>query len=165
MKRRCRLPRELRLPILSPGAAGGKSQEEPIARRSRWLVGRNGPLATLDNVTQRMLAGNRQVVFITGEAGIGKTSFVEMAMEQLSRYRVETLCGFCTERFGTNEAFLPLIDSLTTRCRGPDGLGCTGCRARLCADLAAPDARFSRCGGSRRVPERGIRGDARTDVA
>ena len=66
----------------------------------------HGPLATLDKVTQRMLAGDRQVVFITGEAGIGKTSFIEMAMEQLSRYRVETLCGFCTERFGTNEAFL-----------------------------------------------------------
>ena len=111
----------VRLAILSPGAAGGRSQEGPIARRSRWLVGRNGPLATLDEVTQRMLAGDRQVVFITGEAGIGKTSFVEMAMEQLSRYRVETLCGFCTERFGTNEAFLPLINSLTTRCRGPDG--------------------------------------------
>ena len=112
----------VRLAILSPGAAGGRSQEgSAIARRSRWLVGRNGPLATLDKVTQRMLAGDRQVVFITGEAGIGKTSFIEMAMEQLSRYRVETLCGFCTERFGTNEAFLPLIDSLTTRCRGPDG--------------------------------------------
>ncbi|WP_246174353.1 winged helix-turn-helix domain-containing protein [Bradyrhizobium paxllaeri] len=85
--------------ILSPGAAGGRSQEGSIPRRSRWLVGRNGPLATLDKVTQRMLAGDRQVVFITGEAGIGKTSFVEMAIEQLSRYRVETLCGFCTERF------------------------------------------------------------------
>jgi DNA-binding winged helix-turn-helix (wHTH) protein len=106
----------VRLAILPPGAAGGRSQEgSAIARRSRWLVGRNGPLATLDKVTQRMLAGDRQVVFITGEAGIGKTSFIEMAIEQLSRYRVETLCGFCTERFGINEAFLPLIDSLTTR--------------------------------------------------
>jgi DNA-binding winged helix-turn-helix (wHTH) protein len=109
------------LAIPSPGAAAGRSEGGSIARRSRWLVGRNGPLATLDKVTQRMLAGDRQVVFITGEAGIGKTSFIEMAMEQLSRYRVETLCGFCTERFSTNEAFLPLIDSLTTRCRGPDG--------------------------------------------
>ena len=111
----------VRLAIPSPGAAGGRSQEGSIARRSRWLVGRNGPLATLDKVTQRMLAGDRQVVFITGEVGIGKTSLIEMAMEQLSRYRVETLCGFCTERFSTNEAFLPLIDALTTRCRGPDG--------------------------------------------
>ena len=112
----------VRLAILSPGAAGGRSQQGlAVARRSRWLVGRAGPLATLDKVTQRVLAGDRQVVFITGEAGIGKTSFIEMALEQLSRYRVETLCGFCTERFSTNEAFLPLIDSLTTRCRGPDG--------------------------------------------
>ena len=100
-----------------------------------------------------MLAGDRQVVFITGEAGIGKTSFIEMAMEQLSRYRVETLCGFCTERFSTNEAFLPLIDSLTTRCRGPDGSAVLEAVRAPCADLAAPDARFSRCGGPRRVPE------------
>ena len=68
-----------------------------------------------------MLAGDRQIVFITGEAGIGKTTFIEMAMEQLSRYGVDVLCGHCTERFGTNEAFLPLIDALTTRCRGADG--------------------------------------------
>src|SRR5262249_29669109 len=61
--------------VFPPGAAGGRSQEGSPARRSRWLVGRNGPLATLDKVTQRMLAGDRQVVFITGEAGIGKSSF------------------------------------------------------------------------------------------
>jgi DNA-binding winged helix-turn-helix (wHTH) protein len=44
----------VRLAIPSPGAAGDRSQEGSIARRSRWLVGRNGPLATLDKVTQRM---------------------------------------------------------------------------------------------------------------
>jgi DNA-binding winged helix-turn-helix (wHTH) protein len=108
--------------IVSAGAAGGKSREGLAAgRHSRWLVGRSGPLQALDSVTRRMLAGNRQIVFITGEAGIGKTTFIEMAMEQLSRYHVDVLFGHCTERFGTNEAFLPLIDALTTRCRGPGG--------------------------------------------
>ena len=48
-----------RLAVLSAGATSGRSQEGSIARRSRWLVGRNGPLATLDKVTQRMLAGDR----------------------------------------------------------------------------------------------------------
>lgn len=111
------------VPLVIPSSVtGDRTQEGPaLARRSRWLVGRTGPLATLDSVTQRMLAGDRQIVFITGEAGIGKTSFIEMAMEQLSRHQVDVLCGHCTERFGTNEAFLPLIDALTARCRGPGG--------------------------------------------
>ena len=86
-----------------------------------WRVGRTGPLGTLDAITQRMLAGARQVVFITGEAGIGKTTFVEMALQRLSRYGVEVLCGHCTERFGTDEAFHPLIDALMTRCRDSGG--------------------------------------------
>jgi class 3 adenylate cyclase len=87
----------------------------------RWRVGRTAPLETLDGMTQRMLAGERQVVFITGEAGIGKTTFIEMAVERLSRYGVDVLRGHCMERFGTDEAFHPLIDALMTRCRGPGG--------------------------------------------
>ena len=66
-------------------------------------------------------AGNRQVVFVTGEAGIGKSTFIEMAMERLARQGVDVLCGRCTERFGTDEAFHPLIDALMTRCRGSGG--------------------------------------------
>jgi hypothetical protein len=87
----------------------------------RWRVGRTAPLETLDGMTQRMLTGERQVVFITGEAGIGKTTFIEMAVERLSRYGVDVLRGHCMERFGTDEAFHPLIDALITRCRGPGG--------------------------------------------
>ena len=44
-----------------------------------------------------------------------------MAVERLSRYGVDALFGHCTERFGTDEAFHPLIDALETRCRGPGG--------------------------------------------
>ena len=112
--------------VRSP-AVGQKLEEEvPVSdeiadpRRS-WRVGRAVPLEILESVLQRVLAGRRQVVFVTGEAGIGKTTFIQMAMEQLSRYRVDVLCGRCTERFGANEAFLPLIDALMTRCRGPGG--------------------------------------------
>ena len=85
----------------------------------RWRVGRAAPLEALEGLTQRMLVGERQVVFITGEAGIGKTTFIEMAIERLSRCGVDTWCGRCTERFGTDEAFHPLIDALLTRCRSP----------------------------------------------
>jgi len=99
------------------------AQEGTIEQRRtvRWWVGRAAPLATLETMTQRMLAGERQLVFITGEPGIGKTTFIEMAIERLSRLGAEALYGHCTERFGTDEAFHPLIDALETRCRGPGG--------------------------------------------
>src|SRR5262245_4263422 len=90
-------------------------------RTIRCWVGRDAPLATLETIAQRMLAGERQLVFITGEPGIGKTTFIEMAIERLSRLGAEALYGHCTERFGTDEAFHPLIDALETRCRGPGG--------------------------------------------
>jgi DNA-binding winged helix-turn-helix (wHTH) protein/tetratricopeptide (TPR) repeat protein len=85
------------------------------------MVGRDAPLEMLDRITQRMLTGQRQVAFVTGEAGIGKTAFIRMAMERPSLRDVDFLYGRCTERFGTDEAFLPLIDALVTRCRAPDG--------------------------------------------
>jgi DNA-binding winged helix-turn-helix (wHTH) protein/tetratricopeptide (TPR) repeat protein len=95
-----------------PAAAGS---------RPRWRVGRTAPLETLESALQQSLAGNRQVVFITGEAGIGKTTFIEMAMERMSRYGLGVLWGRCTELFGTDEAFLPLIEALNERCSGADG--------------------------------------------
>lgn len=106
------------VPSLAPGTRDVAIQQPAT---SGWRVGRADALQTLDDLTRRMLAGNRQIAFITGEAGIGKTTFIDMAMERLARYGINTLCGNCTERFGTDEAFLPLIDALMTRCRGPGG--------------------------------------------
>src|SRR5262245_49119139 len=41
------------------------------------LVGRRRELAQLDTWFEQALAGSRQVVFITGEAGLGKTTLTE----------------------------------------------------------------------------------------
>ena len=68
-----------------------------------------------------MLSGNRQVVFVTGEAGIGKTTFVHMAMERMRAHGVGVLRSGCNELFGTHEAFLPLIEALQEGCRGANG--------------------------------------------
>jgi DNA-binding winged helix-turn-helix (wHTH) protein len=89
--------------------------------RAHQMVGRAAPLDMLDRMAQRMLTGQRQIAFVTGEAGIGKTAFIEMAVDRLSHQGVSLLCGRCTERFGTDEAFLPLIDALVTRCCSTDG--------------------------------------------
>jgi predicted ATPase len=66
--------------------------------RSHQIVGRDAPLEMLDRITQRMLTGQRQIAFVTGEPGIGKTAFIEKAVDRLSRPGVDLLCGGCTAR-------------------------------------------------------------------
>jgi predicted ATPase/DNA-binding winged helix-turn-helix (wHTH) protein len=91
------------------------------ASRPRWWVGRASPIETVENLFLQAVAGRRQLVFITGEAGAGKTTLVEMIMERLSKRGVGVLWGRCIELFGTDEAFLPLIEALRDGCAGPDG--------------------------------------------
>jgi predicted ATPase/DNA-binding winged helix-turn-helix (wHTH) protein len=100
-----------------------KTQAPPFrpASEPRLWVGRSAPLEALDNLIEQAVTGNRQVVFITGEAGIGKTTFVEMIMERLLGRGIGVLSGRCIEHFGTDEAFLPLIEALQDHCRGPGG--------------------------------------------
>ena len=96
--------------------------------RSHQIVGRDAPLEMLDRITRLLQTGQRQIAFVTGEAGIGKTAFIEKAVQRLSQQGIDLLCGRCTERFGTDEVFLPLIDALVTRCRSAGG-------AELLADV------------------------------
>jgi len=103
--------------VLIPGSTSSFTVELP----PRWWVGRAAPLETLESLLQRVVDGNRELVFITGEAGIGKTTFVEMAMERIARCGAGVLWGRCIELFGTDEAFLPLIEALQEVCRGVDG--------------------------------------------
>jgi len=101
-----------------------KQFEKPVTplklETSHFVVGRTAALAMLEEMTKRTLAGRRQIAFVTGEAGIGKTAFIEKAMHRLSEQGFDLLYGRCTERFGTDEVFLPLIDALVNRYR-PDG--------------------------------------------
>ena len=89
---------------------------------SNLVVGRTTPFETIDQMSRHALSGQRQMAFVTGEAGIGKTAFIAKAIERLTEQGFDLLYGRCTERFGTDEVFLPLIDALVTRYRanGPE---------------------------------------------
>ena len=118
--------------IASVGAVQSSNDEQPLEeridvsegltdQRRRWRVGRAGPLEVLEGVLQQVHAGQRQIVFVTGEAGIGKTTLVQMALERMEQRGVGVLHSGCNELFGTHEAFLPLIEALHEQCRGADG--------------------------------------------
>ena len=105
----------------APRMETARQPEVRLVSQPRWWVGRTGQIEALDNLFEQAVAGDRQVVFITGEAGIGKTTFVEMVMERLLGRGVGVLWGRCIEHFGTDEAFLPLIEALQARCGEADG--------------------------------------------
>src|SRR5215510_13351057 len=71
------------------------------------VVGREAELAQLQKWLQRALGGARQLVFVTGEAGIGKTSVVEAFVARLASRHDHNLWigqGQCIEHYGQGEA-------------------------------------------------------------
>jgi len=86
------------------------------------LVGREAELEQLHNWIEKSLNGERQMVFVTGEAGIGKTTVVETFLERIAAVEnVRIGRGQCIEHYGTGEAYLPVLEALGRLCRGADG--------------------------------------------
>jgi len=101
---------------------GGEAPAEGSLRPRCPIVGRAPELERLDRHLERALGGQRQIVFVSGDAGIGKTTLVEAFRE-----RVATRGGFgiargqCVEQNGPGEAFMPVLEALERLCRGPMG--------------------------------------------
>ena len=88
------------------------------------FVGRDAEMAQLHEWWERALAGERQIVFVTGEPGIGKTTFVEEFLRQEQVSDEESLWigrGQCIEHYGIGESYFPLLDALSRLCREPGG--------------------------------------------
>jgi DNA-binding winged helix-turn-helix (wHTH) protein/predicted ATPase len=84
------------------------------------LVGREANLAQLHAWLERAMEGERQVVFITGEAGIGKTTLVESFLLSVSRDpQVWIAHGQCLEQYGVGEAYLPALEAVSRLCQEP----------------------------------------------
>lgn len=96
--------------------------QEPRALAPSWLVGREPEMACLQQAWTRALQGTRQVVLVTGEAGLGKTALVEAWMAQVAATDTAWLgFGQCIEQHGAGEAYMPVLEALGRLGRGPDG--------------------------------------------
>src|SRR5262252_2831918 len=95
----------------------------PRARlRPGLLVGREAEFAHVQQWLAQALRGERQVGFVTGEAGIGKTALVEAFVEHVGGAVALWLGrGQCIEQYGAGEAYLPVLEALGRLCRGPEG--------------------------------------------
>jgi DNA-binding winged helix-turn-helix (wHTH) protein len=86
------------------------------------LVGRDGEGAFLHDIFETALQEKRQMVFITGDPGVGKTALVDAFLAQIAASHGALIAsGACLEQSGTGEAYLPVLAALGAACRGPDG--------------------------------------------
>ena len=86
------------------------------------MVGRAAELASLMAQLQLAARGERQVVFVSGEAGIGKTTLVDAFCSQLNvRTPASVARGGCVQGIGGTEEYYPVMEALRELCAGPDG--------------------------------------------
>ncbi len=94
----------------------------PPTSLSPILVGGEQELVQLRTWLQKARQGTRQVVFITGEPGIGKTALVEAFLTELAGSKTIWLeRGQCIEQNGAGEAYLPILEAVGRLCRRPEG--------------------------------------------
>ena len=66
--------------------------------------------------------GRRQIVFVTGDVGLGKTTLVETFVHHLgTEAGLWVGRGQCIEHYGAGEAYLPVLEALGRLCRAPEG--------------------------------------------
>ena len=96
-----------------------------IDGRTEPFVGRTDEIGRLAALFAKACAGERQVVFITGSAGIGKTALVEAFLGSLSLIEtgmpVWVARGLCIQHHGpSREPYMPVLDALDRVARRAD---------------------------------------------
>jgi DNA-binding winged helix-turn-helix (wHTH) protein len=78
------------------------------------VVGRDAELTRVRSWYAEMLAARRQVLFVAGEAGIGKTTFVRAFLEPINKENITQIGrGQCIEQNGSGEPYMPILEALT----------------------------------------------------
>jgi DNA-binding SARP family transcriptional activator/predicted ATPase len=84
--------------------------------------GRERELAHLGRLLEEAIGGERRLVFVTGQAGIGKTTIIESFVSQLgSAGHAAVAHGQCVEHRGAGEPYLPVLEALARLCRQERG--------------------------------------------
>jgi predicted ATPase len=100
----------------------GGDPELPLLVTDGPIVGRLRETDCLEEWCQRVTRGTRQLVFVSGEAGVGKTTVVDLWLARWDAGgEVRVARGQCVEHFGEGEPYGPVLEALGQLSRGPGG--------------------------------------------
>jgi len=86
------------------------SSQPPIPN----FVGRENELAQLHKWAAQARQGQRRMILVSGEAGIGKSTLANQFVSQVcTQASVWVSLGQCVETYGRGEAYLPILDALS----------------------------------------------------
>src|SRR5262249_796305 len=112
-------------PLQSPATASSPCRPFPSVdgESPAPVVGRRRELEELSARLASASRGSRQLVFVTGEPGIGKTTVVQgFLLSAVAGGDGSRLAqGRCVETRGAGEPYLPLLEAMTALCRQPGG--------------------------------------------
>ena len=111
-----------KIPSLGHATVNADDDDESRAAGTR-LVGCAAEISALGASLEKAICGDRQMVFLTGEPGIGKTALVTAFLAQVtSRGGCWIGEGQCIEHFGSGEAYLPVFAALHHLSGAPGGV-------------------------------------------
>ena len=79
------------------------------------FVGRREALSKLNETWKRAAGGQRQLLWVAGDAGVGKTTLLETFLRGSGAAVIAQ--GQCVEQYGTGEPYLPVLQALGDLCR------------------------------------------------
>ncbi len=88
--------------------------KEEIRRKRPFFVARKQELGRLKNSLEASLLGQGQVIFVTGEAGSGKTALLQEFARQAQELYPDLIVAFgkCNAHTGIGDPYLPFIELL-----------------------------------------------------
>jgi predicted ATPase/DNA-binding winged helix-turn-helix (wHTH) protein len=94
----------------------------PTLRGDAPFVGREAVMQQLLKAWSLVQHAARQVLFVTGEPGVGKTTVVSaFLVRAAAQGPVRVAWAQCIQHFGVGEAYEPLLTAITRLCRQPGG--------------------------------------------
>ena len=101
---------------------GARYTAEVGVPRPGGIVGRRDEFNKMSGLLRQVKQGERQVLFITGEAGIGKTALIDaFCREVCNENQIDIARGQSVEGFGGKEAYYPVMEALGQLCRQNGG--------------------------------------------
>jgi predicted ATPase len=110
--------------FIAPVSSDGVSQKQSRATFGKF-VGRIQPLSDLQRALRMARENVPQLVFVTGDAGIGKTELVERFLDDVGDDQDTSVAvGRCFEGYGGIEPYYPVLEALhrLSRHRNAEGV-------------------------------------------